>query len=368
MASKRLAFPVLDALNPSCTHLCEITRAPLMQVFDIITARAQAPSLARLAPASLDAVHCALRVGGSITVPFTVVGAVVGQEADGNVLVHFSGLSGALPIALTELQRCRGVLSVESEGVYSATPGATTEDDGNDDRDAAQLGSLCALEVVSRDVHQHRTLDAIYCNARRRHRAVVGLEKMMVAGSRLNVRALRCDFPYHCGGAQAERRYVDARDDVCAVFGPHFTHGTKVLSRCGVAVSVGVAEEASVGTPGLLWHPSGAPAACLAPMLHGSATVPVGVVALDYNGPTAASELLTEEDPRRYLNCTVDGEYDKSTWLCGGLFGVQPGQPMATPDGRSCVVCGVGFDTEEKELELYLRDVKSGEVVAADVL
>ncbi|EPY36122.1 hypothetical protein STCU_00744 [Strigomonas culicis] len=195
------------------------------------------------------------------------------------------------------------------------------------------------------------------------------MARLLEQGGRINNEALQLSFPYHCGGEQALRRFLDATADACALFPPRrgpaaaTQHGTKVLTRYGLATSVGVAAAgASLHVPALLWHPSGAPAACLAPLLHGTALLPVGHHKLAYNGPTAACAVLTREDPRLYM---TDGPLDTTAWLTEGLFGVRPGSAWGRA-GEGWVVLGVGYSAAESEMDLCVSHEQSGDVRLAD--
>ncbi|KAL7708210.1 hypothetical protein N2W54_006252 [Lotmaria passim] len=379
------AFPVLTrrasqsaAAGPAAltTRLCAVTQAGLPLL------RAQLCDVA-LAPIPLDAdgMHCTLSVGSDVSVPLTIIGACEARGddeyvGDDNIVVHSPGLPGGFVVTRQELLRTRARLSpyANDDAPLPAQP---------------SLGSMSLMEAVtahftraaSPRVVERATargiLDDFYTRARRRHFSLAGMAELIHRGSQLDPGALQLDFPYQCGGAQATKRYLDITHEVTDVFGASMRHGTKVLSRYGVAVSVGVVDRmAAVAAPALLWHPYGAPAACLAPLLHSCALLPVGTVALDYNGPVPGSPLMVKEDPQRYMKLASDGFYDDSAWLTEGLFGVKPGSvwpPTRSKDAQgrggspssSCKVVGVGYNDVAAEMELYVRDSSTGEVVAA---
>lgn len=382
MAAKRFAFPVMDALNMSSTHMAEVTHCDLPLVRDVLqrkVATATQQREAKFAESSFvdtetGALQCLLRVGDYVALPITIVGSLCHGQGGGSVaedsevLVHAPGLAGAFPVRLSELASFRGRVELSS----SAKAGA----DGSNE--SAQLGSVCLLESIRMHGIVRDVLDRFYKRARRRSLACAGAAELLARGDEINVNGLALDFPYHCGGAHATKRFLDITEEACTHFSEHGKHGAKVLSRYGVAAAVGVAVDPASQVPHLFWHPGGAPAACLAPVLHGSRLLPVGTTKLAYNGPTSSCEMLHAEDPRRYMNPTVEGRYDCTTWLSQGLFGVCPGDPWRlqdtrTPTGRDgadsqhqLVVFGVAYDELEGEFELYLRDTQTGSIVPAN--
>ncbi|KAG5498787.1 hypothetical protein JKF63_03076 [Porcisia hertigi] len=324
-------------------------------------------------PITEEGLLCALQVGTDLTVPLTIIGHCEDGDTEADIkeklVVHTTGLPGGFVVSELELLRGRARLRPPPQCAAGDTP--------------SSLGSICLMEAVTKElltepnqspthtVSPRGVLDAFYRIARRRHFSLAGMSRLLECGSRLHPGALHLDFPYQCGGAQATKRYLDITTEVTNVFGAHVQHGAKVLSRYGVAVSVGVVDRlTSLTTPALMWHPSGAPAACLAPILHGCLILPLGTVALDYNGPIPGSPLTVKEDPRRYMSITGHDRYDNSVWLARGLFGVQPGTPWPRSRTASAAttpyeVVGVGYDEAAGEMELLVRDTVSNEVVAA---
>ncbi|CAJ1032135.1 hypothetical protein Q4I30_006079 [Leishmania utingensis] len=328
-------------------------------------------------PITDEGLLCALQVGADLTVPLTIIGSYddVASETDakGKLVVHTSGLPGGFVVSDEELVRGRARLRPPLRPPTGDTP--------------PSLGAVCLMEAVTKELIADSNnstslstlprgvLDVFYQLARRRHFSLSGMGRLLECGSRLHPSALQLDFPYQCGGAQATKRYLDITAEVTDVFGEHLRHGTKVLSRYGVAVSIGVVDRlTSLTTPALMWHPSGAPAACLAPILHGCPVLPLGILSLDYNGPVPGSPLTMKEDPRRYMNIMGDDNCDNSMWLTEGLFGVKPGAPWSR-QGRTgsdagtaltrYEVLGVGYDEAAEEMELLVRDTVTNEVVAA---
>lgn len=339
------------------TRLCAVTQAGLPQLLAQLQEATQAPL--RIAD---DGVRCTLAVGPDVSAPLTIIGACEARgdeeyRGEDNIVVHSPGLPGGFVVPRQELLRCRAHISGQAA---AATQPPTVQ---------PSLGSLSLMEAVNAHFAAgapptpRSILDAFYTRARRRHFSLAGMTQLLHRGAQLHADALQLDFPYQCGGTQATKRYLDITPEVADVFGGvEMRHGAKVLTRYGVAVSVGVADHLpSVATPALLWHPSGAPAACLAPLLHGCALLHVGAVSLDYNGPVPGSPLTVREDPRRYMKLDAPGGYDDSVWLTEGIFGVKPGDAW-TP---SSVVVGVGYSEETAEMELYVRDNATGAVTAA---
>lgn len=365
------------------TRLCTITQAGLPQLLAQLHDAFHAPFTL-----AADGVPCTLSVGPDLHVPVTIVGACdaksdVEYEGEDNIVVHSPGLAGGFVVSRRELLHCRAHLSPR-------LPSSVSTEGEDDHRNA--LGSVSLLQTVNAHfaAERHRPftttgtaprgiLDDLYTRMRRRHFSLSGMTQLLHRGSLLHHGALQLDFPYQCGGAQATKRYLDITPEVTDVFGAPMRHGAKVLSRYGVAVSVGVVDGMPrSSSPALLWHPSGAPAACLAPLLHGCQLLPVGAVVLDYNGPVPGSPLTFREDPRRYMKLSAEGCYDDSVWLTEGLFGVTPGSAWPPParveafGGRagstassSCAVVGVGYNEVAGEMELFVRDTSTGEVVAA---
>ncbi|KPI85088.1 hypothetical protein ABL78_5854 [Leptomonas seymouri] len=353
------------------TCLCAVTQARLPEL------RSQLQSIIHEPFALTDGgLHCMLSVGPDLSVPLTIVGTCEARgdddyTGDDNIVVHSAGLPGGFVVSRQELLRSRARIAPCRKGTSSFASAPQPS-----------LASVSLMEAVNAHLTKEKTtacgvLDSFYSRARRRHFSVVGMAQLLQRGSRLHLGALQLDFPYQCGGAQATKRYLDITREVTDVFGAQMRHGAKVLSRYGIAVCVGVADSmGSAQSPAMMWHPSGAPAACLAPLLHGCALLPVGTVSLDYNGPVPGSPLTLQEDPRRYMKLTSQGCYDDSIWLTEGLFGVKPGStwPPASEeeinrkDGSSLPsheVVGVGYSEEAAEMELFIRDRLTGEVVAA---
>ncbi|KPA83372.1 hypothetical protein ABB37_03018 [Leptomonas pyrrhocoris] len=324
-----------------------------------------------------DGLHCTLSVGPDLSIPLTIVGTCAAHggddeySGDDNIVVHSAGLPGGFVVSRQELLCSRARITPRAPGTSSVASAPQPS-----------LGSVSLMEAVNahfaREKRANRgVLDAFYTRARRRHFSLGGMAQLLHRGSQLHLDALLLNFPYHCGAAHATKRYLDITPEVTNVFGAQMRHGAKVLSRYGIAVGVGVVDRmSSMQSPAMLWHPSGAPAACLAPLLHGCALLSVGTVSLDYNGPVPGSALTQREDPRRYMKLTSQGCYDDSVWLTEGLFGVKPGSawPPVSEEGASRAagpsppsheVVGVGYNEEIAEMELLIRDGFTGEVVAA---
>lgn len=385
--SLAFAFPLLTrsvghstATTPSAlsTRLCTITRSGLPQLLaQLQDTRHTAFTLAE------DGVPCTFSVGPDLHVPITIVGSCDPKSDDDfqgedNIVVHSPGLAGGFVVSRQDLLHCRASLSPRK-------PNTSTLADGADS--GTSFGAVSLMETVNAHFAAGRhggaksgatsgLLDALYTRLRRRHFSVAGMAQLLRRGSLLHPAALKLDFPYQCGGAQATKRYLDITPEVTDVFGAPMRHGAKVLSRYGIAVSVGVVDRMNHGAaPALLWHPSGAPAACLAPLLHGCALLPVGAVPLDYNGPVPGSPLTLREDPRRYMKLSADSSYDDSVWLTEGLFGVKPGSTWPPAGGVASrragpavaprEVVGVGYNAVAGEMELFVRDASTGEVAAA---
>lgn len=355
----RLSTVSRSVLAPLQAQLQEVVRRPL--------------------PLTEEGLLCSLRVGADLSVPLTIVGAC--DELDGahgteqrHLVVHSPGLPGGFVTTAHELAHGRARLCPPRPSAAKDAPSSSS------------IGSVCLGEAITKHLATEArgsppdsasplggVVDVFYQLARRRHFSLAGMAQLLQRGALLHPDALRLDFPYQCGGAQASKRYLDTTAEVSDVFGEAMRHGAKVLSRYGVAVSVGVVDRvAALTTPALLWHPSGAPAACLAPMLHACPVLVVGSVKLDYNGPVPGSPLTAREDPRRYMNLTVDNRYDDSLWLTQGLFGVKPGAPWTPPrltDAPAAApayeVVGVGYDALAEEMELFVRDGVTHVVSAA---
>lgn len=389
---------------------------------------------APLPPHEHDVLEVWLRVG-RLAAPLTILGEAL---LDGNrnacarstsclLAAHTPGLPGAFVFPMDHLRYCR------CRVVFNASPSLCTE-----------LGSTCLLEAVRRHLQLQEDrgrgntglfvldplsassdsyLDGFYRLARKRHFSLVGLENVLDIGSEINTEALELSFPYHCGGEQASKTYFDILPDAIEMFQVHqeckaerdtlrascsssWEHGAKVLSRYGVTVCVGVrphissyqivsennqdcsgqrnrkAATANTEIPTLFWHPAGATAACMAPLLHsGIGTTVVGKVSLEYNGPSSTSPLLVRELPSRYLLHEEEKEclggskggvnaYDQMTWLHRALFGVDPKEEwrgwQSSSRNEPVTVHGIRLSPfSEGELELYLKGEKSGEIFSA---
>lgn len=381
-----------------------------------------------------DVLEVWLRVG-RLVAPVTILGeALLGERPQKQthphsclLAAHTYGLPGAFVFPLDHLRYCRSRILLEPSPSLSM-----------------ELGNMCLLEAVRWNLQCHERrgtgreelfvfdsssattdnfFDNFYRLARRRHFSLLGLEHMMQVGSEINTEALELSFPYHCGGEQASKKYFDILPDAIEMFHggqtsedeqnsaslpfvSRWEHGTKVLSRYGVAVCVGVRPHISslgmasdghndycrggrptslLGSelPTLFWHPTGAPAACIAPILHCRVgTTVVGKVGLEYNGPGPGSPLLHREIPSRYLlqeeesnemNRDDKSTYDQMGWLHKTLFGVQPKQEwrgwQSFSRRESLLVHGIRWNpSAEGELELYLRGERNGDVFpAADI-
>ncbi|ORC90780.1 uncharacterized protein TM35_000072040 [Trypanosoma theileri] len=289
--------------------------------------------------------QCSYSVGEEFSIPMSFIGSCA-EYGEETVLVHIPGLPGAFPVSMGELRRHRDFFHLDHKKERVAS------------EESSNLSLFCATEAVKKGMGEQKVLDHLLSVTRRRLVSLRGAETLLKIGNRINEEALQLSFPYHCGANHASKRYLDITPEVCTLFGSHIKHGTKMLCRYGVAVMIGVALDESFGCPVPFWNPSGAPAACLAPMFNGCQTIPVGDVKLEYNGPTTNSVLLTAEDPVRYLNPTLDGKYDVTTWLNEGLFGVKVGQVV----NDDCVVHGVCYNEKHSEFELHIRDLSTGEI------
>ncbi|CCW61559.1 unnamed protein product [Phytomonas sp. EM1] len=363
MASKRFAFPVLDGVSlTGSTKLAEISQDVLSRLESVLLSKKKAKvSLSRRE----DGLACLYKIGSQVTLPLTFLGAPCDDsrcedatnELQQTILVHSPGLAGAFRVQLSDLASCRGQFVTDTHTTSA---------------ESQQLGSLCLMEVLQAALRRpgpckgSNMMERLYLKGRRRHFSAQGTTHLLTRGGQINPGALRLDFPYHTGGAHALKCYMDITDEACRHFGEGAAHGGKVLSRYGAAVGVGVAPDAGLGVACLYWHPYGAQAACLAPVLHGCRLLPVGKVKLELNGPTTSCGVLYKEDLRRYMNTDVEGGWDTSVWLCEGLFGVRPGQ--AWGDDGLTQVLGVGFNEAAGEFELVLKETESGAVLFADDL
>ncbi|CAD2217980.1 hypothetical protein AGDE_04808 [Angomonas deanei] len=209
-------------------------------------------------------------------------------------------------------------------------------------------------------------MDRLYRVARRRHFSLAGTESLLRVGSSLNVDGLELTFPYHCGSEHSIKEYLDISPEVCALFDENETgtslHGCKVLTRYGVSTSVGVVKKEGVlGVPALLWHPSGAACARLAPLLHACRRIKVGDVKLVYNGPSSSCDVLRPESPRLYMK---DDAIDDTVWITQGLFNGVPGQAW---DDKWDVI-GVAFNDAYGEMDLIGRHRETKEEMPLDDL
>ncbi|KAF8286193.1 hypothetical protein TcBrA4_0028090 [Trypanosoma cruzi] len=338
------AFPLLRALGkPACLTEVRVAVAELAR--QAIFGSSETKLLSQRVACETAGFRCVYHVGEGLAIPMTFLGSCK-EHGDQVVLVHVPGLPGAFPVSMAELGRHKHLFGFEPEG-----PSSTT-----DDRE--QLVLLCATEAVGSGIGAMKVLDYLLSVSRRRLASLRGTEVLLKVGSRVNGEALQLSFPYHCGSTHAIKRYYDITPEACTLFGHHMRHGTKMLCRYGVAVMVGVAHDESLGCPAPFWNPVGGPAACLAPMFNGCHVIPVGEMKLEYNGPSTSSALLTPEDPARYLNPTVDGTYDVTSWLNEGLFGVKVGQRVE----EDCAVYGVCYNAERCEFELHVQELLTGEI------
>eukprot|EP00796_Vickermania_ingenoplastis_P006018 gene6018-4322_t len=330
----------LGRTGPSSpTRMVEVSHHALAAVQEVISSRG-GPTLSVARDGS--GLPLTLQVG-RVSAPLTVLGSIVGDK-EGRLAAHSPGLPGAFPLTLEELGRLRCRMTMPETKSVAPSP---------------ELGAACLLEAVLHAPTHAETdcLDTFYRLARRRHFSLLGMEELLRIGSTINPEALQLSFPYHCGGVQARKEYFDILNDVVCLYGAHAMHRAKILSRYGLAACVGVRMDDSLGVPALYWHPSGAPAACCAPLLHSCGTVAVGMVELEYNGPTNTSELLGTTPPSRYLAATGPAEYDTTVWLTRALFGVQPGEPwegwQAAVSDEPLEVHGVQYNAVSNEFELF---------------
>lgn len=349
-------FPLLRALG-KVSHFTEVqTRAvgKAQQIlFGSVGSNAQKCTTSH---GEVAALRCRYRVCDAFEVPMSFIGSCQ-EHGDNMILAHVPGLPGAFPVSTEELHRHKSFFLIDNS---RDDWGSATVNNADDMQlsECVQLSLLCVMEALETEGGGASILDKLLSLVRRRAASLRGSELLLATGSRINEGGLELSFPYHCGNSHASKRYFDISQEACTLFGPHVKHGTKMLCRYGTAVVVGVAPEESLGCPVPFWNPLGAPAACLAPVFSGCPAIPVGEVKLEYNGPTTSSSLLDAEDASRYLNPTVDGRFDVSSWLNEGLFGVKVGQPVE--DG--CVAHGVCYDLNLCEFVLFVRELSSGEV------
>ncbi|KAH9579964.1 hypothetical protein LSM04_005141 [Trypanosoma melophagium] len=337
-------FPLLRALGKA-PHLIEVRPDAAVAARSLLFGSSNKVPFLQGSADHTESFYCSYSVGEGFSIPMSFIGSCseLGEET---VLVHIPGLPGAFPVSMEELRSHKDFFHPDYENVS-----VTSEESAN-------LTLFCATEAVKKGMGEQKVLDHLLYIARRRFVSLRGSETLLKVGNRINEEALQLSFPYHCGSSHASKRYLDITPEVCTLFGNHIKHGIKMLCRYGIAVMVGVASDETFDCPVPFWNPSGAPAACLAPMFNGCRTIPVGEVKLEYNGPTTNSLLLNAEDPARYLNPTLDGKYDVTTWLNEGLFGVKVGQTV----NGSCVVHGVCYNEKHSEFELHIRDMSTGEI------
>lgn len=370
---------------------------------------------------------------GRLSAPLTIIGEALLDRNTKKcsshsclLAAHTAGLPGAIVFPMDHLRFCRCRVLLNPSSSSSETLGSTCLLEAVRQhlelQQARGIGNAGLLEFGSSSAFLENYFDSFYRLARRRHFSLLGLEHLMEVGSEMNTEALQLSFPYHCGGEQASKEYFDILPDAVEMFrvqkkmktkknSSHpsclspWEHGTKVLSRYGVAACVGVrplsrddtnsserrrdqksSTDIMLGqsdTPALFWHPTGAPAACIAPLLHsGIGTTVVGRIPLEYNGPTSTSPLLRRELPSRYLLSDEEftgvesgsgSNYDQMTWLHSSLFGVMPGEEwrgwQSTSRREKTIIHGIQFNPSHGgELELYLKGERSGDVFpAADV-
>lgn len=349
---KRVAFPLFHRPHA----LVELSQLALPRLTEKLSRRVSGGAL-KVDDSGL--VNVRLKVG-CISLPLSILGETIAdQPFDHCLAVHSPGLRGALLLSEDDLMSTRCTIVSTS-----AEP-----------HDSDSLGAGCLLEAVKPD--NTVGLENYYRLARKRHFSVGGLRAMMAVGEQVNVVSLRPSFPYHCGGRQAEKKYFDTLPEMLSLFGSHCCHGTKVLSRYGAATCVGVRVDDLMGVPLVYWHPSGAEAACLAPLMHSCGTVPIGQAKLEYNGPVPESPLLRQENLTAFLHNSggEDEAFDCSVWLNHHLFGVSPaelwkGKPQlhATSCSEPLIVHGSQYDNEAGEFDLFLRGCNSGLVFrAADI-
>lgn len=310
------------------------------------------------------------------------------------VAAHSKGLNGAFLFPFHHLlkTRCRlwsDPLDKPSALIKSHND-AVIDSERNITEERMVLGSTClhaalsrSPSVSSRESKNHlckeNNLDMFYCLARRRHFSLKGLEHILSVGVEINPDSLQLDFPYQCGGEQSRKEYFDILADITGAFTPHslqrkdtFFHGAKYLCRYGLAVCLGVRPNEMLGnTPSMYWHPYGAPAACTAPLFNSCGSICVGMTALEYNGPTASSELLRCDDhPSHYAQPSRrQGGFDQSVWLNQRLFHVSPGEEwkgwQSEVYDEPFEVLGTQYNEAMGEFELFLEGRTTHQRIAA---
>lgn len=338
------AFPLFRALGKPA-QLSKVQSSGVEKAYKLLFGNLKSNQLPEHFKCDADGFSCEYNVNEYFSIPMTFVGSCE-EYGDQAVLAHVPGLNGAFPVLMDDLSRYRRFFRPKVGDGFCAK-------DEN-----AHLALLCATEAVATGIQGIKVLDYLLSVSRRRLASLRGVEALIDIGGRVNVEALQLSFPYHCGNEHALKRYYDITQEACSLFGCQMKHGAKILCRYGVAVFVGITPEKSLGCPAPFWNPTGAPAACLAPMFNGCRTLCVGEVKLEYNGPSPNSPLLIPENPTRYLNPTLDGKYDVSSWLNEGLFGVKVGQTVE----NDCIVHGVCYNVERFEFELHVKELSTGEV------
>lgn len=246
-------------------------------------------------------------------------------------LCHMDGLPGAFPVTVAELKRYRRSL---------ATKWGTETDEGEavvPSSSAHELNLVVASAVVvgmkkGDPIGAGSVLRELEWSCRLRALSLAGMMNLATWGDKIDLRDVKPTFSYHCGGEHTVKEYFDVSPEMCSRFHPVARHGSKVLTPFGVAACVGVcAKNEDLDCPVMMWHPSGASAARLAPLFHSVPSLLVGEVAVEANGPSEGCVLLQHEELSRYLNVAEDpkGAVDNSVWLNQGLFGHKAGDVIA---------------------------------------
>jgi len=283
----------------------------------------------------------------SISIPLSVVGECIDDENREELLLHSPSLSTTVGVTLTELEA--------SLDRFQRTPKVEL---------AEEITASCVMSAVSLAVQTRSAfLKALVVSAKRRSMTLAGMMNLLQVGTRFaQERQIAPTFPYHCGRDHAVQQWFDVSDEACSQFGVDLQHGVKILTSEGVGVCVGVAVNPSSNVPALYWQPLGSPAARIAPLFHSLGRVVVGHVRLEPNGPSPHSEVCIPEPLERYLN-PGPMQWDTTTWLNKGLFGVCAGQEIA--GGLRSL--GVGLHATWGMLDLHCSTVDGSTVAYIDV-
>jgi hypothetical protein len=303
---------------------------------------------------------------------FEIVGATTATHAshEGSWVLHPRGLPGAALISDAELRKHAHLLRADEGNEQNQDP----HEDGMEHAGIYAramsrhlLGDSQSRKSISGDTSDtsHEFLSIVSRLLHRQGIVESGAQFLSRRGLPLAGR-LNASFPYHVpvGGGQSVRHFFDTTAAAVGAFGP-FAHGEKRLYRYGVAATVGVLPPSDAdGAPLLYWHASGCPGAALLPEIHALPSVSVGRVGLKAGGPHHDELLLQREELSRYCFTENRGDYDKSEWLCGGLFGAKVGE--AAPGFAKHRVLGVrpAFVAGREELDLWCEGATSSAAVS----